>query len=187
MTNRSGDIREKYFNFLYSKIGARTDQNPNHSHLILAEQMYETNFIWSEDIPLDENRAKDGKDLRDEFVNETGLDIRDLYGPCTFLEFLVALADRTSYWSDHNEGVCEWFWRLCDNAGLQGYTDDVYTSEPQAGYEVDEILKTIIYRMYKPNGDGGLFPLRNPKEDQRRVEIWYQMNAYLQEDPAPSH
>lgn len=180
------DIRAQYFNFLYSKIGVLNDANPNHSHLILAEQMFEINFIWREDIPLDENRAKDGKELRNQFADETGCDIRELYGPCTFLEFLIALSDRVSYWSDNNEGVMEWFWRLCDNAGLQGYTDAVYTCSDQSNYEVDGILRTIIYRTYKPNGDGGLFPLRNPKQDQRRVEIWYQMNAYLQEDPALS-
>jgi hypothetical protein len=28
---------------------------------------------------------------------------------------------------------------------------------------------------------GGFFPLTHPNDDQRKVEIWYQMNAYLDE------
>jgi hypothetical protein len=37
-------------------------------------------------------------------------------------------------------------------------------------------------RLYTTSGYGGLFPLEEPKEDQRKVEIWYQMMAYLGEN-----
>jgi hypothetical protein len=32
------------------------------------------------------------------------------------------------------------------------------------------------------NGTGGLFPLKMPKVNQRRVEIWYQMSAFIEEN-----
>ena len=32
------------------------------------------------------------------------------------------------------------------------------------------------------NGTGGLFPLKRPRVNQRRVEVWYQMSEYLMEN-----
>jgi hypothetical protein len=32
------------------------------------------------------------------------------------------------------------------------------------------------------DGSGGLFPLKNPQQNQRTTEIWYQMNAWLMEN-----
>ena len=46
---------------------------------------------------------------------------------------------------------------------------------------VADAMAAIIWRTYDSNGYGGLFPLRNPREDQRKVELWYQLNAYLLE------
>ena len=47
--------------------------------------------------------------------------------------------------------------------------------------EADGGLDGFINRQYEANGEGGLFPLKGVCEDQREVEIWYQMNAYLYE------
>jgi hypothetical protein len=39
----------------------------------------------------------------------------------------------------------------------------------------------VINRTYGPDGSGGLFPLHKPHIlDQRRVELWYQMQYYLE-------
>jgi hypothetical protein len=32
------------------------------------------------------------------------------------------------------------------------------------------------------SGLGGMFPLEDPREDQRAIEIWYQMMAYINEN-----
>ena len=40
----------------------------------------------------------------------------------------------------------------------------------------------MLAREYSDNGHGGLFPLKNPKKDQRKVEIWYQMTEYINEN-----
>jgi hypothetical protein len=45
--------------------------------------------------------------------------------------------------------------------------------------EIDDILTRLIERTYKPNGEGGFFPLPQTDEDQTKVEIWYQMSAYI--------
>jgi hypothetical protein len=47
---------------------------------------------------------------------------------------------------------------------------------------VNQILTNLVERTYQKNGKGGLFPLKQPAKDQRRVEIWYQMAAYLNEN-----
>jgi hypothetical protein len=47
--------------------------------------------------------------------------------------------------------------------------------------QVEEILHTLIWRTYDPDGTGGFFPLTRPQFDQRTIEIWYQMNAYSME------
>jgi hypothetical protein len=39
----------------------------------------------------------------------------------------------------------------------------------------------VIHRYYQPNGHGGFFPLENPQDDQRHVELWYQLNEYVME------
>jgi hypothetical protein len=43
-------------------------------------------------------------------------------------------------------------------------------------------LAVLNKREYFPSGKGGLFPLENPREDQTKVEIWYQMHAYVMEN-----
>jgi hypothetical protein len=45
---------------------------------------------------------------------------------------------------------------------------------------VDEILERVIGRTYRPDGRGGFFPLRYAEKDQREVELWYQLNAYVE-------
>jgi hypothetical protein len=44
---------------------------------------------------------------------------------------------------------------------------------------IDDILDSVIWRTYSPDGRGGFFPLNQPQEDQRKIEIWYQMNKYV--------
>ncbi len=51
--------------------------------------------------------------------------------------------------------------------------------------EIDDILERLIWRQYQEDGQGGFFPLAWPEQDQREVELWYQMNAYLAENEDP--
>ena len=87
---------------------------------------------------------------------------------------LVALADRMSLQMDHS--VKNTFWRILTNAGLLPYWDENFVEE-----SVNDILATILDRRYEPNGQGGLFPLRSSDQDQRSVELIYQMYAYIME------
>ena len=44
---------------------------------------------------------------------------------------------------------------------------------------VDTVISRFLNRDYEPNGRGGLFTVRNRKEDLREVEIWYQLQWFL--------
>jgi hypothetical protein len=66
---------------------------------------------------------------------------------------------------------------LLENIGLDSFTDNRY----EEGY-VDEVVQRVVFRKYARNGHGGLFPLRHADEDQRDIEIWYQLSAYLLEE-----
>jgi hypothetical protein len=48
--------------------------------------------------------------------------------------------------------------------------------------KVKSILERVKNRDYETDGHGGLFPLRNPPEDQRQVELWYQMGHWMAEN-----
>jgi hypothetical protein len=77
--------------------------------------------------------------------------------------------------------MVDWFWMMLGNAELDGFTDEAFYAL-RGHILVDKILNRILDRTYKRDGIGGLFPLKHPKKDQRRVELWYQMNAYLVEN-----
>jgi hypothetical protein len=72
-----------------------------------------------------------------------------------------------------------WFWQMLENLGLAHISDKLYSSGPRMDSFIDNVIDRLIYRRYSPDGHGGLFPLEFPHEDQRGVELWYQLNAYL--------
>lgn len=92
------------------------------------------------------------------------------------LELLIGLSRRLAFEDDGSPR--RWFWQLVENLNLAQYTD----KERLPIATVDEVLNRVIWRTYNPNGIGGLFPLRNQSQDQREVELWYQLSAYLLDD-----
>ena len=174
----SQPLDDRYFEWLYSLVAAVRNRNPVRSHWRLMRQLYVKEFVWL--IPNDDNRAEDGKELRYEFINEQGIDEVDqawLDLGCSVLEMMIALARRAAFESD--DEVVEWFWRFIFNLGLNDHTDIAYNSATER--EVDNVLDTVIFRTYDADGLGGLFPLTHPRQDQRKVELWYQLAAYLAE------
>lgn len=149
----------------------------------MAHKLHSTEFVWT--VSNDDNRVEDGKALRFEFLDAEGLDPDQidqnwLTLGCSMLEMLIALARHASFEDLRERGHDEWFGIFLQNLQIDHFTDAKYTSREDR--KLDEVMERIIYRNYQPNGNGGLFPLHNPHEDQRRVELWYQMSAYLLED-----
>lgn len=172
-----GTLDDLYFEWLYSRIWAVRNRNPARSYWKLAKQLYSTPFVWF--IPNDDNRVIDGQDLRNEFLNDKGIEADEAWLglDCSFMELLIALSRRLEF--ETEQPAADWFWRLLENLELQKYTDSKI--RPSTHDHIACVLHKINERLYSESGQGGLFPLEHPKSDQRRVEIWYQMHAYLLE------
>ena len=134
---------------------------------MLFEQLHETAFIFI--LPFDSNREGDGLYLRKR------MGIRDRR-QCSVLEMLVAFSDRAfkEYFAGCVDTAADVFWIMLHNLGLDGFADNVYDD-----VEVAEILDTWLNRRFDANGNGSIFPLRRTNRDQRDVEIWSQMNEYV--------
>lgn len=169
-------LEEEYFRWLCSQVANVKLKNPSRTYWSLLKQLHTKEFVWI--IPNDDNRLEDGRYLRYEFVNDNDLDVDSewIHLGCSMLEMLIGLARRLSFEDD--APVDEWFWHLLDNLGLRQFTDNSNFTQQ----DVDDIIDDVIWRTYKPNGSGGLFPLRHAHEDQREVELWYQMSEYLLEN-----
>lgn len=171
-------LDEKYLVWLYSKVSSPRSRDPSKRYWGLLRQLYCTEFVWL--VPNDDNRVEDGRDLRYEFINEldVGYQDREWLGlGCSMLEMLLGLSRRLSFEADGEPR--DWFWHILENVDLADYTDAVYDN--RAAKKVDETLNRIIFRNYDRDGHGGLFPLKHADKDQTKVEIWYQLSAYILE------
>ena len=162
-----------YFDWLTSQIaveGRRTYQS-------LFLKLFNTEFVWT--LEGDDNRVKDGLDLRREF---SGGNLRKVQFPefISILEVLLGLSRRLAFLTGGEAPL--WAWQLIENLHLDGCSDPV--SRTAQGH-IDEVLDAVVWRTYQRNGRGGFFPLRNTKEDQRKIELWYQMQAYVSEIQEP--
>jgi hypothetical protein len=129
----------------------------------------ERDFVWI--VPNDDNRIADALDLRRKRNPD------EQWGPATVLEVLVALSQRMEF---NAGGVArQWAWKFIENLGLDEFPDPVLEHHAS---QIQDVLDGFIWRKYDPNGSGGLFPLNHAKEDQTKVELWYQMHAYIIEN-----
>jgi hypothetical protein len=174
------DIINSYFEWLFNMVcGARFGEI---SFRKLLAHMHNTEFRYL--IPNDENRAREGMNLRHRFAltqmpnvpEDAILDI--LEGPCSVFEMIVALA---IYCEEHvmdnpryGDRTSQWFWNMVVNLGLGDQTDDRFDR-----LYVTNTLDRFMDRKYSPNGQGGLFTIRNCRRDLRKVEIFYQLCWYL--------
>ncbi|HEX4503413.1 MAG TPA: hypothetical protein VH187_20000 [Scandinavium sp.] len=161
-------FNEGYFDWLIAQI----DTGRTHRTFEdLFRCMHRREFVWF--IPNDDNRVGDAWDLRREFWGE-GHPLPQ--NGVSILEVLVALSRRAA-WVSSGESH-EWMWIFIKNLKLNKFPDPIsFRKENQ----VEDILETFVWRTYAPNGEGGLFPLHETKEDQTKVELWYQMHAYINE------
>lgn len=174
-------LDDGYLYWLYGQVASVKLKNPARSYWKLLRSLYTTEFVWL--VPNDDNRLEDGRDLRYEFIQEEDIDGSDedwLTIGCSLLEMLIGLSRRLVFESDGEAGVGEWFWHLLGNLNLANFSDAHFQTEQQQMY-VDHVLETVVWRNYRSDGFGGLFPLREPHKDQRKVELWYQLSQYLLE------
>ena len=164
-----------YFEWLLEQVDCPEN------YRILMDRLYRCTFTYT--LKMDANRAADGLALRDRFADEYGgLRYEDIrHDECSVLEMLIALACRMEDDIMHDPALGdrspEWFWIMISNLRLDGMDDEHFEEE-----NVENILNVFLNRTYFMNGSGGLFPLKIPKVNQRRVEIWYQMSAFMEEN-----
>ena len=177
------DLYVEYYNWLLNKIEFG---NFTELYIGLLRRMFGTAYFSA--LPIDENRASDGKDLRYFFCEETGYDLDDLNlavgDSCTVLEMLIAFADLIANKelgnAEKGDRTPDWFWRMVKNLGLLDYPGEYLPLELRL--EVTTIIQNWLNRNINYDGSGGLFPLKNPPGDERNVEFLYQMRAYLNEN-----
>lgn len=168
-------LDEQYLVWLYSKVASIRVTNPRRTYWALFRQLFTREFVWL--VPNDDNRVEDGLDLRTEFLADKRISNPDdhwMTQGCSVLEMLIALSRRLSF--EDGETDRNWFWHLLDNLGLGNQSDNKHDPE-----FTEEVVERLIWRNYEPNGQGGLFPLKGACPDQRNIEIWYQLCAYILE------
>lgn len=171
-------MTNSYFDFLCNLVGRKYEYSRLLGHLHRVE-FYSL-------VPNDDNRGADGEQLRNDYIDEvgpTGAPSLPNTG-CSVLEMLMGLAKRLEFellGGRYERPARELFWVLIDNLELD-WCDDVAYSNRGTSEEVEAKIKDLLERKYDTNGEGGLFPLRHAQRDQRRVEIWYQMSAWVIEN-----
>lgn len=178
----SHELDELYLTWLYSQIGAVSVKNPANTYWSFAKQLYEKEFVWL--VPNDDNRVEDGRRLRFEFIDDYDIDDADddwLSLGCSMLEMFVALSRRLAFMGGGE--ARDRFWLFIENLGFSpmNCSDRSYNRDRDLVHAVDEVLDTVIWRTYDYDGSGGIFPLLHPPGDMRRIELWYQMSAYVME------
>lgn len=176
-------VTQDYFEWLCEKVSI--GKHHGMSYYILAKELNSTEFIPY--FGNDDNRAMDGLRLREEYAFDEGLDILPKEpDPCSVFEMIVAMAmrmdfiigDNTDY--DHGKSTAGYFWELIGNLGLEGYDDESFL-DMNDFWDVHHSLDIFIKREYMKNGKGGLFPILNKRVNQKKLEIWYQMQNYIKE------
>ena len=177
---RDYELEKGYFEWLYDLVcNDGYVKELDYDELLF--HLYQINFVFLMD--RDENRFYDGISLRYYYGNEVSADQKQIEKvlddrPCSVLEMLVALALRieNELMSDPEYGnrAWKWFWKMMTNLNLGGMTNDKFDEE-----YVDRVIERMLARKYEANGRGGLFTIANCKEDLRDVEIWAQMNWYI--------
>lgn len=171
---RHVEAQAEYFKCLHDLV--LTDSG-DETYDLLIRELYRKSFVAI--LDRDFNRVNDGLSLREKYMGDEA-DYID--GVCSVLECLIALAKRIDdimYNPDFGENFVRWFWEMIENLGLDKFPDSNFSTRA-----VDTVIDRFVERKYDADGLGGLFPLRypDPKIDQREVEIWYQMQAYLNEN-----
>ena len=172
-------IKDDYFDWLYN-IVCKNRFARGISYRRLLRYLFDTEFTYS--IPKDSNRAKDGVRLRYRFEDDwdSYFPQDERMEPCSILEMMIALAIRCEETIMDNPSVGDrtkqWFWGMIKSLGIGDMDDDHFDI-----LLVENVIDRFLERNYEPNGKGGLFTLNHCDRDLRDVEIWYQLNWYLDE------
>ena len=178
-TGESIGMRALYLKWLLGKLDKKKVKKYNGLLLTL----FETDFIESDKVPMDVNRARDGIALRKYFINDSICGSEEelnkiILDNCSWLEMIVALADRIDdqIMFDMNVGnrSNKWFWLIIEQMDLDIYDERRFNKD-----NLLNKLNKLSNREYENGGKNGIFKCQR---DVSKVEIWYQMMEYFNEN-----
>ena len=175
MKTKLESLKEAYFHWLVYQVGEH--ERMRYTYWDVLRLMHDKEFVWI--VSNDDNRMVDAMDLRVEFIREHRTReqyTQDHFGFCTVLEVMIGISRRLSFAVNDDAEV--WAFVLLKNLGFKTAIDPLSHRKSR---QINNRLDNLVWRNYNPDGSGGFFPLRNPMDDQTRVEIWYQMAAYINE------
>lgn len=156
-------------------------------HSMLLFTLYNKDYYYDLNIPLDGCRGEDGLDIRRSYLEHYGdgfeaieLELRT----CSVLEWLLGMAIRCEeqIMRDDEEGnrTSLWFWSMLDNMDISSFTDDIWNV--QSRVVVNSIVDDILLRNFPSDGSGSPFPLRESCEDITKCDWWRALNLWLHEN-----
>lgn len=166
-----------YFEWLCDLVGVDVFDDFSYSKLL--DILWKTPFIWS--VPNDDNRVADGFNLRNIYFKYDDFILSKPDGNVSVLEVMIGLAIRMDdllIQPGEDSQIGSRFFELIDNLGLTPYSNNTYDPVSDDS-EIQRILSVFLERRYDKNGRGGIFPLINAEYDQRKTELWYQLNSYV--------
>lgn len=174
-----------YFDWLLMWVENSYEPGGAGTHKLLLRKLYELEFYAT--LERDEDRIRNGLDLRNQYSDECCVipwDDEERYSTCSVLEVMIAMCDdfEANVMSNDIYGnrFGKWFWAMIENCGLGFLNDAAFTHD--AGNYIAAVMRRICDRRYEANGDGGFFPLRHPRGDMRKVDLWYQLQWYVTEN-----
>lgn len=172
------ELKASYFDWLVDLV--RMQEN-----LIMMRTLHSIEFYAL--IDLDNNRGEDGKQLREVFAEkhpEFG-NYEALNGPCTMLEMMIALCIRMeeiARKTTFQKLLCHFFTEICTNLGIFNCKNPDEISEKVHCFLEKKPLKGRFVSFFWHNVS--FLKSKMTQEYLEKTEIWYQMQAYLQEkDP----
>lgn len=188
---RNGEVVEKiiengdgYFHWLQKKSGVEG---------ALSSMLAETVFVsvdGLDDILVDKTKEEIRRQYAEEIAEKENLNDKEtetLYksirGDCCLFEVIFCLSVSLNDMfedSDAYDGPSHFFGILMSNAGFDLYDDeDMDTIGEQVKEYWQRCIDRILERKYEPDGTHGLFPVKEPERDLRRISLWQQMNIWV--------
>lgn len=159
-------MMDEYFEWLIDRVGY---SKKGYNQLLYF--LYTVPFRYK--LNRDANRVDDAKELFNEYDDNE----RDFV---SVLEVLISLSIRIDdelIGDPSNPNPSMIFWEMCCNLGLDEYDDKHFNI-----IEVQHILDIWMDRKFNSDGSHSIFPILDPRKDQRKIDIWSQLQEYLSEN-----
>ena len=179
------NLNELYFKWLCSM--AFPDELVRNKYFNVLNLLYNTPFEYI--LSLDENRKRDGIDLRYHFSYACKIPFDIVSNTfdkenCSMLEMMIALSRRCDedimFDFKYGDRTHQWFAIMFRNLGLDQCDDSVW--DINLYYQIKDVLHRCMYREYNNNGsNGGLFISPYSNYDFRNMQLWDQMCLCMNE------